>query len=367
MRIIRIKNIQDVEQTYSGQPIAAGEYFTVTEFDLLRLQENPTLMNHLSANPAKALISDGTGDLPYELGAKWLLGTHTQEVDVAGEKSADSVPLATVVKSYSDSSKSFTSPDFANRQSWYGDTKQVVDEELSSTDNITYSSNRVPTAGWDHDWICWSSIPNHVRQTRPDLRVVVKKNGIVVTTGFTVDYKNGKVIFAAANDVDDIVTVSYFYAESSTFDVTAFAGKVLLVDYIEAQFSVTCVLPINSMLVFEAIYNGPAVPEMGIPANYDVPIRTYEYYGAKDFINESTEAYQVKAFMELTKDVNVLPWNYLTGHTIKPVGDATTDITKGEFNKLRMRIVDTNGGPDPTLTDCEIATGTVYCFIKDLA
>jgi len=282
-----------------------------------------------------------------------------------GIKTSDDIPMVTHVKSYRDSSKSFTTPDFANRQSWFYDTTQITDEIMTTSDDLVYSSIRTPTSGWDHDWLKWDCVPNHVRQTTPSIRVVVKKNDTIITSGFSIDYKNGTVTFSVANESTDEITVTYKYGNSSTYDLQANPGKILKVDYIETQFSVGSSMPEDSVMIFQAIYNGPAIPSMGIPADYDIPISKYEYYNAKDFLNESTQAYQVKAFMELERDVNILPWHYLTGHTIKSPGDPTTDLSKGEFNKLRMRIMDLKGGPDPIISDCEIATGTVYCIIKD--
>jgi hypothetical protein len=237
---------------------------------------------------------------------------------------------------------------------------------MSTSDDTVYTSTRTPTSGWDHDWLKWDLITNHIRQVETDLAPVVKKNDEVITSGFTIDHTNGTVTFDSANAPSDVIKVTYYYGNSSQMDLTATAGKLLFVDYVETQFSAGCVMPANSKFVFQSVYNGPAVPAYGIPANYDVVLKSFEYYNAKDFLNESTQAYVVEPFMELTAKVNILPWNYLTGHTIKSPGDVTTDITKNEFNKLRFRLVDINGGPDPILTSAEIATGTVYCRIYDV-
>ncbi len=282
------------------------------------------------------------------------------------KRSTDDIPVLQIIKSYHDSSKSFTTPDFTDRKSWFFDRTRVTDEVMSTSDDTIYSSTRTPTAGWNHDWLRWDLIPNHIRQTETDIVPVVKKNDEVVSSGFTIDYTNGTVTFDSANQPTDVIKVSYSYGNSSRMDLTANAGKKLFVDYVETQFSVGCTIPSTAKFVFQSIYNGPAIPAYGIPENTDVILRSYEYYNAKDFLNESTQAYVVEPFMELTAKVNILPWNYLTGHTIKPAGDTTTDLSKNEFNKLRIQLVDINGGPDPILSSAEIATGTVYCRVHDV-
>jgi len=266
-------------------------------------------------------------------------------------------------KSYSNSSKSFTTPDYSSRQTWWYDTTAVTDEILTADGTFTnYTTTRTPSNGWDHDWIYWKKIPNNARQSRPELKPVIKVNDVVVTTGFSINNKTGVVTFSTALTVSDVVKASYHYANSSEFILTPTAGKKLLVDYVETQFSAGCgEIPAGCRMVFQAIYNGPAVPAMGIPANYDVPLKTYEYYTGSDFMNESTRAYVSEPFMELTKKQNILPWDYLTGHTLKPVGDPTTNILNNEFNKLKCIMVG-----DGIIPNCEIATGTFYCMVEDL-
>jgi hypothetical protein len=365
MRTIYIKNLTDSEKDWGvGKVYSANEEFLIP--DIYRLSNYIKDDFLVAVANKEAQVGNGVEYLePIDAQISWLKGD-TQEVEVTGEKSSDTVPLSTIVKSYSDSSKSFTTPDFSNRQTWFWDYTQVTDEIMTTTDNILYSSTRTPNENWNHDWLNWQLVPNHVRQTTPEVKVVVKKNDEVIASGFTINYTNGTITFDAANNSGDVIKVSYRYGNSSRFDLTALEGKKLLVDYIETQFSVGCGIPSNCKWVFKAIYNGPAVAAMGIPANTDVILKSYEYYSAKDFLNESNQAYTALKFMELNNDVNILPWNYLTGHTIKSAGDTTTDISKNEFNKLRIQLVDINGGDDPIVPDCEIATGTVYCLIKDV-
>jgi len=270
-----------------------------------------------------------------------------------------------IKKSYIEESKSFTTPDFSDRQTWWFDTTSVVGEILDGdAANQVYTSTRTPTAGWAHDWINWTKIPNNARQEKKaELEIKVYVNDVEQTSGFTIDHAAGQVTFDSALQSGDVVKADYAYANSSKFELVANAGKILHVNFVEIQISVGAgALPNGKAVTFASVYNGPAIPALGIPANFDVVVKEFKYYGARDFLNEATRGSVVEPMMELTQKVNVLPWDYLTGHTLKPVGDASTDLLgKREFNKLICYVED-----DVLVPNCEIATGTFYCEIEDL-
>jgi len=288
---------------------------------------------------------------------------YLDKVILDSKTNKDGVPAFQQAKSYHDSSKSFTTPDYSNRQTWWYDTTAVIGEVLTGDANfLVYTSQRVPQAGWNPDWIIWTKIPNNARQEKPELRAKVYVDGTQVTTGFSIDHAMGTVTFNAPLVSSNVVTVDYHYANSADFVLTPTAGKKLLVDYVETQFSAGCgKIPEGCYIQFQAIYNGPAVPALGIPANYDIVLKNYEYHTGADFMNESTQAFVCEPFMELTQKQNILPWNYLTGYTLKPSGDVTTDIFKNEFNKLKCTM-EGNG----IIPNCEIATGTFYCMVEDI-
>lgn len=278
-------------------------------------------------------------------------------------KNSDGIVEFQPAKSYSDSSKSFTTPDFSKRESWWYDTEQITGEVLTADGTFTiYTTTRAEyQTGWGAAWINWKKIPNNARQTRPELKVKVYVDDVLQTSGYTVNHATGVVTFSTALTAPEVVKVDYNYGKSSTFELVPEAGKKLLVDYVETQFSAGCgVIPEGCYIIFQAIYNGPAIPAMGIPANYDVPVKTYEYHTGADFMNESTKSYVADAFMELSSKTITLPWDYLTGHTLKAPGDVTTDLVKGEFNKLKCQMIG-----EQLIANCDIATGTFYCVVED--
>jgi hypothetical protein len=290
-----------------------------------------------------------------------------QKVSLETSKTSEGVPTFSPFKSYKDSSRSFSTPDYSSPTTWCHDVTFVTGETLITADNLVYQSQRVIPEGWNHYWIKWERIPNWVRSDFPNRKLKVYVNGALATEGFTVDHNAGIVSFLE-QDAERVVTVDYCYGNSADFVLTPIPGKILLVDFVEIQFSVGCKFPEGSPLVFEAVYNGPALPPgslsplfPGWPSNTDLPISRFEYHDADDYLNESTGVEYGKAFGRLTKDFMVLPWDYLTGHTLKPVGDPTTNLAEREFNKLKVYSVS-----NKIVQECEIATATFYCKTKDL-
>ncbi len=263
-------------------------------------------------------------------------------------------PIFTAEKSFLGKSASMTTPDFTTRTTWYYDAEAVADEIMTTSDNLLYDQSR-DYSSLHREWINWTRVTERASYTNQKL--VVKKNDIIITSGFTVNYELGQITFAEENDPGDVIKVSYYYPRSSRFDLVIDSPGVLLVDYIEVQFSEGCTFPEGSYMSFQPIYNGPAIPAFGIPANTDVVLKDYRYYDADDYLNSSTGGMSIPKFGRLTKPIIILPWNYLTGKTIKPVGDATTNIVKGEFNKLRIELISPSG---EIITNGEIATATFY-------
>jgi len=76
----------------------------------------------------------------------------------------------------------------------------VFKEPLDTTDNTVYTSIRSP-------WV-------------ESEGATVYKNGTEITSGFTIDYTNGKVTFDSANSSSDIIEASFVYEETATYSLT---------------------------------------------------------------------------------------------------------------------------------------------------
>jgi len=262
-------------------------------------------------------------------------------------KTSEGLMKMSLDKSFQDSSKSFVSHDYSNKASWFYKSVEVADEVATTSDNLTYSYGSGKTI-IDLDLVT-------DRQDWLQKGITIKKNDVVITTGFTVNLGSNNVVFDTALLGTDVVKVSYAYENGSEFELIASAGKKILLSYVETQFSIGTVFPANDYMLFELVLNNPNV------GGQDYVAATVEYKTAKDFLNKGNNGSVLRAFGELTKDVNIFPWNYMTGFIVKPFGDATTDPTKNEFNKIRIKMK--NNG---VYTNCDIATGTFYCRIENL-
>ena len=264
----------------------------------------------------------------------------------------DGFTKVAVAKSFAESSKSFVSPDFSDRTTWFYESTRVTDEVATdSGDQLTYTYA-------PNDYVInldkVSDREDYKDPATIDCTIEVKKNDVVQTTGFTLTFpaantKGASVVFSSALQGSDVVKVSYAKEAGSAFILTANAGKKVLLDYVETQFSAGSVLA--DTLVFELI------ADLG---GGDLVLGKTEYITAQDFLNKGNHGSQLKAFGALTKDINVFPWNYLTGFTIKPSTE-TVNPANNEFHKIKMYLK--NNIP---YTSCEIATGTFYCLIEDL-
>lgn len=133
--------------------------------------------------------------------------------------------------------------------------------------------------------------------------------------GYSIDYKQGLVIFVEPQDGE--VTATYWYANSGTYTVKPPAGKKLKLLRVEIQFSSDLIL--NDTMIFQPFgYADVFAPQLGLPPGTLIPLQApNKYKNTKDFINESNGSWPViPAFggpeRGLLKDVIILVWEYLT-------------------------------------------------------
>jgi len=85
MRVIKVKNLQAVSDTYEGKPIGAGEYYTIqSEAERHKFATSPKVNQHLWDSTPKIAISDGGKDLSQEEGDRWLKKIEKQDLDGRG-------------------------------------------------------------------------------------------------------------------------------------------------------------------------------------------------------------------------------------------------------------------------------------------
>ena len=219
------------------------------------------------------------------------------------------------------SSKTFVTHDWCDKTTWFQESTQAIDETLNLDSELIYGSanthwiNLVSGNMYDEDNIL----------AEKDYRAYVKVDDALVTSGFTIDYVNGKVTFDEAPS--GIVKASYYYAGSSTYSIIPSSGKQLGLEHSELQFSKNTA--INTPIHFEIWVFNP----------YDYPnkvkYKSNQYKSGKDFINSCNLGQGViPVFDNLTEETIVFPFNYTTIKLLKSSLGAELRMHTGDDKEL---------------------------------
>lgn len=195
------------------------------------------------------------------------------------------------------SQKTFVSIDFTNKSSWWYDSADIEDETLTTSDDLTFSSEH-------SDWINKGVIVDDHLLTVTDFppngkEVIIKVDDVEVTEGFTVDYAAGEVTFSSSQS-GHTVKASYSYAQSSIWEVVPQEGKVLRIRLVEVQF--TKDLAMNGRTYFDVMVNHPTYGWVVAASN--------QYKSVRDMVGRSNKGFSLPACDNLTNELIILPWDY---------------------------------------------------------
>lgn len=197
------------------------------------------------------------------------------------------------------------SHDFTDPCTWFQGSIGVVDEVLTLKAGTTY-------AGLKPFWIDLKNgrlyDEDTVLSQNPTFHPEIKVAGVVVTTGFTINFKSGEVTFTVAPT--GAVTASYRYADKSWYIIKPKAGKVLSIKTAEVQFSANAV--IDNPFYFEVWVNHPTLGMVPVPNS------RIAYKNAKDFISACNEGQGlIPKWSGLLHDVHVFPFHYARPKPLK--------------------------------------------------
>jgi hypothetical protein len=255
---------------------------------------------------------------------------------------------------------SLVTPDLSDRTTWYQKSVQVSDETLTdSGDGLTF------TSAHPH-WInIYSLKVTYTHKQIPkrdgtfgkhaDWAITIKVDGSTVTTGFTINYPAGTVTFNSSKS--GTITATYWHNDGVTHPsewlLVPGTGKKLVVEHAELQFSSG--MTINDTIRFE-IWAGAnlatygSFPDYLFEAGYG-QMRA-DYRNANDLINTANLGQgEIPKFGALTKNVTVIPFNYLQAFCL--------NSTQGAI--FRVLLIN-----DTPYTDCDICTGTFYTQIDNV-
>ena len=319
--IKRIKNADTVEHTWVGQTIEAGAYHTIDPLVELTWMNNSGLLTAIATG--LAVVNNGTVDITEVSSAINYLKNFSSSISSTGnpivEPGLYTGPLGS-------RGMSLVTPDLGDRTTWYQKSVQVTNEILADSGNgLTFTST-------NPHWVniyslkltyTYKQIPKRdgTFGKHADWAITVKVDNVAVTSGFTINYAAGTITFDSSK-AGSTVTATYWHNNGITHPsewlLVPLAGKKFIVEHCELQFSVG--MQVNDSVRFE-IWAGAnlatygAFPDYLFDAGYG-QMRA-EYRNANDMINAANLGQgTIAKFGNLTKEVIVMPFNYLQAFSL---------------------------------------------------
>lgn len=361
MKTIIVKNVDTVDHTYFGQVIEDGGQYTVqTEAERVGFVEDAVFNQHLWADPAKVVVNNGEEDLSPIKADAYIKETVTK-LNLEGVPVFDVSTSLGVTGSYNFNTSSH---DVSDRTTWYQNSVQIVDEVLSTSDDLEYSASKT---SWIDIYSKKLTYPykrvlkkDGTWGARADWKVTVKVDDVVTepddqANGYTVNFVDGKIDFTSAQ-TGKVVKATFWHndgvANASDFVIQAPAGETYHIQKVELQFSKG--VNFDTSMRFE-IWAGGTVAAY---SNYSDVLfdagygqRRHVYRGLRDLINEGNEGKgEIPPAADLTQSTLIFPFDT---YAKKNVPVHTTQAT----GTILLRVC--NEGDVP-MSGAEIATATFY-------
>lgn len=273
----------------------------------------------------------------------------------------------------------YTSHNYCDKVSWFGESTRVNDKTLTSNDGHlwetgdTYIVDMISGRVQDDD-----GLADEQRMLEPGdphgYQVVVTVDGQVkqmrepfTTSGgdYEVFWEEGQ-INSFSDWTGKTVTASYSKANGSTFVLKPLPGYILRIEAAEADFSLD--VEMNDSIEY-SIWGYAAVfaPQLGLPGGTKIPLKTGKYKKLGQIVNEAIGTYpicEVYGSKESDRSLSKKEFNRVSRGTKSlyqsiPFRYATTRDLKSSYGlELRTRLVNNVefGG--------QLATLTFYCTSK---
>ena len=257
--------------------------------------------------------------------AEWLALYAAASNRALSPKAADG--RARIAAEKSDASKAnFFSHDWTDPTTWYTTAVRAV-AELDSDDgaHTVYSLAHANVIDSFHGKIF--SEDSLLDAAGHSYRVAVTVDGVAkvevdphTNTGdYAVNYATGKLTFGSAQDPAAEVLATYHYMVNSVFVVKPTAGRTLLINFAEVQFSAD--LEITDSVQFQPYgYVDYFAPQLmsGVPSGTLIPLGApIVYKTIRDYQTEAVKAYPMypaiggSGWRGMTQPVLVLDWDYV--------------------------------------------------------
>ena len=279
----------------------------------------------------------------------------------------DGILKSASFKSFEQPSFTLVSINYSDKCTWWHGSTRVIGESLNPDSfGTTYDLN-------NSDIIKIYSLTDGENPqgiyTPSDYKVIVYKNGAPIdkeygyengstaanTTGshpdsYTIDYSSGSIHFD--NDQRPAsITVDYSHANTGVFRLETPANKKWRISHIELQFSVSIDEWPNPIQFILGANN-----QLTGFSDYPAQIRTYR--GMHDIVNMANIGNTVPASGIFTADIYQIPFNYLSGFTIIPMGENITTTNTMNYMELKLKY-------NLPLSGSQISTASFYIFEED--
>ena len=265
--------------------------------------------------------------------------------------------------------ETFISPNWCDKTTWYENSVKVVNETLTTLDNINYSiSTPQPIIDAKHWKIPDEGIKPVIFNCHPQVSindVVVNESyyvgNSIVSQDYTINYDLGLVTFNTTLQPTDIVKMTYnklnttefvnpYGYRQSAWTIKAPEGYRVLLNSAEVQFSVDLIMrdtirfipystvgkdPLINFLMY-APYNYPEGTE--IPLSMLDPTMEKRFNNMMDFIDDSNDCYFIKACDPLIRELRDLPCD-MTVYKWQYQGTENMELNSklGRFMKIFLK------------------------------
>ena len=217
------------------------------------------------------------------------------------------------------------SPNYCDQTTWFPSAVYVVNETVSQSVDGYYHLAHSSIIDSYH-----GKISNEDYLLGPDgysLRVTVVQDGYTMTeqdphfaTGgdYVINYTTGIIYPVTLNQP---ITVTYHYANGSTFTINPPTGMEIIIDSAECEFSTDIILTDTVEFIVMG-YASVFAPQLGLPAGYRIPLSTTKYKTMNDFYNDAVKSYPVyppmggSGWRGVNVPSTVLNWDYISATAI---------------------------------------------------
>lgn len=199
------------------------------------------------------------------------------------------------------SSATKVSHDWTDKTTWQGSSIEISAEVMTTGDDLTFSSA-------NDNWIDLTHGKLYDEYNLVDKKEpVIYVDDVETTTGFTIDFSLGEVVFDSSQS-GKTIKCDYWHADKSDYILAPDTGKIMLIEHAELQFSKD--IDVTTAINFEVWgYNPADLPNKML-------YQRIKYKNIKDIINAANLGQGfIPAVGGLTNDILVFPFNYAT---VKP-------------------------------------------------